>query len=43
MHNLGDFICMTTGKGPGAVYSLAEFVHTFYKTPNVAAQQQNNK
>ncbi|KAH8401761.1 hypothetical protein KR009_007760, partial [Drosophila setifemur] len=41
MHCLGDFICMSAGKGPGAVYSLSEFVQNFYKSPHVIAQ--NNK
>lgn len=30
---------MQAGKGPGHVYSLSQFVYTFYKLPN--AQQQN--
>ncbi|XP_052842837.1 protein N-terminal glutamine amidohydrolase isoform X2 [Drosophila gunungcola] len=41
IHCLGDFICMSAGKGPGAVYSLSEFVQNFYKSPHVMAQ--NNK
>ncbi|KAH8254532.1 protein N-terminal glutamine amidohydrolase [Drosophila kikkawai] len=41
LHCLGDFICMSAGKGPGAVYSLSEFVQNFYKSPHVMAQ--NNK
>lgn len=40
-HCLGDFICMTVAKGPGVVYSLSEFVQTFYKTPNMTSQQIN--
>lgn len=41
VHSLGDFISMTPGRGPGTVYSLSQFVQTFFKSPNVA--QQNNK
>lgn len=32
-HNLDDFICTQSGKGPGNVYSLSQFVYTFYKLP----------
>uniref|UniRef100_A0A1L8DA99 Protein N-terminal glutamine amidohydrolase n=1 Tax=Nyssomyia neivai TaxID=330878 RepID=A0A1L8DA99_9DIPT len=38
-HSLDDFICMTPGKGPGSVHSLSQFVHMFYKPPNL---QQNS-
>lgn len=38
-HNLDDFICTQSGKGPGIVYSLSQFVYTFYKLPNA---QLNN-
>lgn len=41
MHCLGDFICMSPGKGPGIVYSLSEFVQNFYKSPHVVAQHNN--
>lgn len=34
---------MTAAKGPGVVYSLSEFVQTFYKTPSMTAQQVNQK
>lgn len=30
-HNLEDFIQMDQAKGPGTVYSLAQFVQRFYK------------
>lgn len=40
-HSLGDFICMTMGKGPGEVYCLSEFVQKFYKSPNIVSQQMN--
>lgn len=32
-HNLDDFISTRTEKGPGVVYSLAQFVYNFYKLP----------
>lgn len=37
---------MQTGKGPGHVYSLSQFVYTFYKLPLAQAanaQNENNE
>lgn len=41
-HNLDDFICTQSGKGPGIVYSLSQFVYTFYKLPNAQLNNTQN-
>lgn len=39
-HTLDDFICMTTEKGPGNVFSLSQFVQKFYKQPIIVSQEE---
>lgn len=39
-HTLDDFICMTTEKGPGNVFSLSQFVQKFYKQPIIVPQEE---
>ncbi|XP_055312348.1 protein N-terminal glutamine amidohydrolase isoform X2 [Sitodiplosis mosellana] len=41
-HNLDDFICTQSGKGPGIVYSLSQFVYTFFKLPNAQLNNTQN-